>query len=130
MPAVAQPKTERGLWVAADPLVQWSDVGEWTTLAKVLASDASGNTCIGDVQIQGATRGCILAADRGSSVKVAHLENFIVAVSNGRALIIPRSSAGQIKEFVAAAPDSVVTQGTEHLHIRLQGSELIVEAKA
>jgi len=80
---------------------RWTDLGQWTALRQVAKPDRHGNVCVGDVQVGPDVCNSILAADRGHRILVSGIQDRIVAFAGGKALVLPVSDVGRIKEIVA-----------------------------
>jgi mannose-1-phosphate guanylyltransferase len=78
----------------------WFDEGDWGSMTQ--RPDARGNKSIGPgtVELDAKSRNLVVYADRGKTVVVKGLENHVVAVNNGRVLVMPAAKADKLKDLV------------------------------
>ena len=85
--------------VAMIPLdAGWSDVGSWSALQDVLASDADGNTLEGDVLAHACKGSLVLAESR--LVGVVGLTDTIVVETKDSVLVVNKQQSQDVKELV------------------------------
>ncbi len=89
-------KTDAAAVVPMDP--GWSDLGSWSTLHQVNASDSEGNTLQGDVIAQG-TRNSYLRAESRLLATIG-LDEHVVIETADAVLVAHRSRAQEVKEVV------------------------------
>ncbi len=77
----------------------WSDVGDWRSLAELLPSDPSGNTVQGPVHAV-ETRGSIVIADEGKLVATLGVEDLVIVQSGGATLVARRDQLDKLKGLV------------------------------
>ncbi len=76
----------------------WSDVGAWDSLWKVLAKDAAGNACRGDVILEGSTNTLAFAENR--LVACVGLSNLIVVETDDAVLVAHHDATQDVKKIV------------------------------
>ena len=77
----------------------WSDVGDWRSLAEVLPADERGNTLQGPVRAVD-TKGSILIADDGHLIAALGVEDLVVIQSGGATLVAKRDQLDRLKGLV------------------------------
>ncbi len=77
----------------------WSDVGDWRSLAEVLPADAHGNTLQGPVHAV-ESRGSIVIADDGHLIATLGVEDLVVIQSGGATLVAKRDQLDRLKGLV------------------------------
>ena len=77
----------------------WSDVGDWRSLAEVLPADGHGNTIQGPVWAVD-SRGSILIADDGHLIATLGIEDLVVIQSGGATLVAKRDQLDRLKGLV------------------------------
>jgi mannose-1-phosphate guanylyltransferase len=82
--------------------VEWDDLGTWDALSRVLRADGDGNVVAGEAVTIDANDN-VLAADSDSHVSVVGVSGLVVAVYDGRVLVVPTDRA----EAVRAVWDAV-----------------------
>ncbi len=65
----------------------WSDVGTWSSLRRVLDTDANGNACAGSGVETGDARNCFILSNTLRRIAVQGLDGYVVAEQNGELLI-------------------------------------------
>jgi|GEM_PF-2009876 len=110
----------------------WTDLGQWESLQDILKYDKAKNICLGTVQADRATNGCILAADRGFHLKVTGIKDAAIALSARGLLVLPRQELARIKERVAAVPAQKfhVVNTLPHVQIQQHGRRVVVTGSA
>lgn len=128
-PLVARGGGDLSAYAVPRPSFSWIDLGQWDALRKVTKADRHGNFKVGAVQIGPETAGCILAADRGMTLRCAGTKRLIVAFSDKTALVLAEEKLPQIKDYVAEArkhPDRLVVEHeTARCQIQAQGARVI-----
>lgn len=77
----------------------WSDLGSWGSLHTLLPQDNDGNAKVGsNINLYGSNN-CIVHANDAQQVVVEGLNDYIVALHNGRLLICSLKNEQMIKEF-------------------------------
>ena len=76
----------------------WTDVGSWSTLADMAERDASGNTTLGEVFIEG-TRNSYIRSD-GPLVATVGVEDLIVVATPDAVLVAHKDHDQDIKRIV------------------------------
>jgi mannose-1-phosphate guanylyltransferase len=77
----------------------WSDVGDWDTLAGVLAGDDDGNVAVGAPHLALETRRTLVHG-RGRLVATVGLEDVVIVDTDDAVLVLPRSRAQDVKRLV------------------------------
>jgi mannose-1-phosphate guanylyltransferase len=77
----------------------WSDVGDWRSLAELLPADARGNTHQGPVHAID-TRNAIVIADEGNLIATLGLEDVVIVQSGGATLVAKRDQLDKLKALV------------------------------
>jgi mannose-1-phosphate guanylyltransferase len=81
----------------------WKDLGQWTALRGTIPADRAGNIRLGDVELGGDVRECIVAADRGARLQVRGVQGLICAYSKGTLLVLPASDVDAVKALAQQA---------------------------
>ncbi|MGX6565908.1 mannose-1-phosphate guanylyltransferase/mannose-6-phosphate isomerase [Cupriavidus necator] len=90
-------KTERAAMVAAAGL-GWSDIGSWTALADIAATDANGNALSGDVLIEDASNTYIRAEHR--MVAAVGVRDLVIIETADAILVSHRDKTQEVKKIV------------------------------
>jgi len=77
----------------------WSDVGDWRSLAEILPADPQGNTIQGPVHAVD-SKGSILIADDGHLIATLGIEDIVVIQSGGATLVARRDQLDKLKALV------------------------------
>lgn len=77
----------------------WSDVGDWRSLAELLPKDPKGNTIEGPVHSIG-TKDSIIIADDGQLIATLGVEDLVIVQSGGATLIARRDQLDRLKGLV------------------------------
>jgi len=98
--AVMEPASRDGSFaLAVVPLdAGWSDVGSWSAVRELAATDDSGNLLMGDVAAR-ATRNCVIAA-QDRFVAVLGCSDIVVAETADAVLVAGLDAAQQLSAFV------------------------------
>lgn len=94
----------KGLWERAGSVLAvrmnagWSDIGSWEALGEALGSDAFGNVVSGAAVVE-AGQG-VQVHSRGAKTAVVGVSNVVVAVANGRVLVVSREMWEQAGETI------------------------------
>jgi mannose-1-phosphate guanylyltransferase len=78
---------------------EWSDVGDWRSLADLLPRDADGNAIQGDVVAQDTT-GSIIISDDGGLIATLGLDDVVIVQSGKATLVARRSQLDKLKGLV------------------------------
>jgi len=78
---------------------EWSDVGDWRSLADLLPHDAEGNAIQGDVVAQDTT-GSIIISDDGGLIATLGLSDIVIVQSGKATLVARRSQLDKLKGLV------------------------------
>jgi mannose-1-phosphate guanylyltransferase len=81
----------------------WSDVGSWTTLAEVMASDGAGNVLCGRALALDA-EGSVLIGD-GVVVTAVGVRDLVVVATPDAVLVVPKDQAQRVKDVVDAVDE-------------------------
>jgi mannose-1-phosphate guanylyltransferase len=83
----------------------WDDIGTWEALARVRRLDQSGNVVVGPgAAIQ--SEQCIIWSD-GTPVVASGVRGLVIAVANGRVLVMDRTRAGDLKQTLDRLPADI-----------------------
>ncbi|GIW88662.1 MAG: mannose-1-phosphate guanylyltransferase [Isosphaeraceae bacterium] len=82
-----------------DVTYEWSDVGDWRTLAEYLGHDAAGNAAEGPTRIVD-SRGCVVIADEGRLIATLGVDDLVVVQSGGATLVARKDRLDQLKSLV------------------------------
>ncbi len=77
----------------------WSDVGDWRSLAELLPADEQGNICQGSIQAID-TKGSILIADDGRLIATLGVEDLVIVQSADATLVAKRDQLDRLKALV------------------------------
>ncbi len=81
----------------------WSDLGSWGSLHTLLDNDADSNAHVGDNVRMVDCEGCVVHAQDAKQVVIQGLENYIVALRDGRLLVCSLDKEQLIKEYSQGA---------------------------
>ncbi|MGN6565690.1 MAG: mannose-1-phosphate guanylyltransferase [Thermomicrobiales bacterium] len=90
----------------------WNDVGDWDTLAAVLADSASGNVVLGEDNSQHVaidTHGSIVVPASGRIVATLGVHDIVVVDTEDAVLVCPRDRAQDVRRLV----DALKAQGRD-----------------
>ena len=79
----------------------WSDLGGWTSLRDNMKRDQDGNAVVGEKVHLYDCRDCIVHSDGSAPAVVQGLENYVVAVREGRTLVCSLDKEQKIKDYAA-----------------------------
>jgi mannose-1-phosphate guanylyltransferase len=88
-----------------DVTYEWSDVGDWRTLAEYLGRDAADNATQGPTRLID-SRGCIVVADEGRLIATLGVDDLVVVQSGGATLVARKDRLDQLKGLVEGLRDS------------------------
>ncbi len=77
----------------------WSDVGDWRSLAELLPQDPDGNTLEGPIRAAG-TKNSIVIADDGHLIATLGVEDLVIVQSGGATLVARRDQLDRLKALV------------------------------
>ena len=77
---------------------QWSDVGSWDEVWRLMAQDSNGNACRGNAEIVDGKNNLVLAADK--LIAVIGSNDLIVVDAGDAILICPRDGSQQVRAIV------------------------------
>jgi mannose-1-phosphate guanylyltransferase len=80
-------------------LYDWSDVGDWRSIAALQAPDGNGNTIQGNVLSQGTT-GTIVINDDGGLIATLGVDDLVIIQSNGATLVARKDQLDRLKGLV------------------------------
>ncbi|MFQ6045104.1 MAG: mannose-1-phosphate guanylyltransferase [Gemmatimonadales bacterium] len=83
----------------------WDDVGTWSALRRVRASDARGNVAVGDTFVHG-TYDSVGWSDEGVLV-LDGLRDVVVVQANGITLVTTTERAAHLKELLELLPEEI-----------------------
>jgi mannose-1-phosphate guanylyltransferase/mannose-6-phosphate isomerase len=102
-------RTKHAVVVPAD--IGWSDVGSWSALWEVQASDAQGNVLRGDVYLDGVSNSLVRAESR--IVAVVGVDNLVIVETPDAVLVAHKDQVQRVKQVVDHLK---LKERTEHLH--------------
>lgn len=82
-----------------DVSYQWSDVGDWRSLAELLPGDAHANVSEGPVHMLDSKRSVVIAGD-GHLIATLGIEDLVVVQSGGATLIARKDALDNLKQLV------------------------------
>jgi mannose-1-phosphate guanylyltransferase len=77
----------------------WSDVGDWRSLAAVVPPDAQGNSTVGPVLALD-TCGSVIVSDDGGLIAVLGVSDLVIVQSGGATLIARKDQLDKLRGFV------------------------------
>jgi mannose-1-phosphate guanylyltransferase/mannose-6-phosphate isomerase len=89
-------KTRRGALVPAE--LEWTDLGDWDAVRRVLPQDGGGNTLLGDVVALGA-RDSVIRSD-GPMVAAIGIDRLVVIATDDAVLVTTRNAAQDVRGVV------------------------------
>ncbi|CAN7480750.1 mannose-1-phosphate guanylyltransferase/mannose-6-phosphate isomerase [Caballeronia sp. LjRoot34] len=107
-------RTDRASVIAAADL-GWNDIGSWTALAEIAASDAEGNALLGDVLVENVTNSYIRAEHR--MVAAIGLDNIVIVETADAVLVTHRDSTQDVKKIVERLKASGRTESVTHRRV-------------
>ena len=90
-------KTTRAAVIPVD--FGWSDVGDWSSLADVLAPDKDGNVVRGE-HVGVDTSGCLIRGSNGRLIATVGLKDMVVVDSGDAVLVCPKTRSQEAKRIV------------------------------
>ena len=91
---------------------QWSDVGGWATLAKVMPTDEKGNVLIGDVLCLESQSNFVRAEDK--LVAVLGVDDLVVVDTKDALLVASKDQAEEVKKIVDRLNQDGRQESTHH----------------
>ncbi len=83
----------------------WDDIGNWTSLARTIPADSSGNVVQGRaVPVQ--SRDCILLSEDGA-VTVFGVSELVVVRARGKVLVCRKDRAAELKTLLSSLPEEM-----------------------
>lgn len=79
---------------------EWDDVGSWNALARLLGTDADGNTRVGQT-LASQTRDCIIRSSDSHLIATAGIRDCIVVHTEDVTLVVDKHDENAIRELVA-----------------------------
>ncbi|MDE1460889.1 mannose-1-phosphate guanylyltransferase/mannose-6-phosphate isomerase [Spartinivicinus poritis] len=89
-------KTDKGVVIPTD--IGWNDVGSWRALAELHASDARGNSQLGDVILRD-TENCYLRSEKRLLAAVG-VKNLVVVETDDAVLVAHKDKVQDVKKIV------------------------------
>jgi mannose-1-phosphate guanylyltransferase len=90
-------KTHRAAIIPID--IGWTDVGDWTTLAEALETDAAGNTVRGE-HLGIDTAGCLIRGRGDRLIATIGLRDMVIVDAGDALLICPKARSQEAKQIV------------------------------
>lgn len=104
--AVAEPAAAAGRVVTVPASFGWDDIGDFDSLATLLADDAVATTVLGDDALVHAIDATGLVVPRaGRTIAVVGLDDVVVVDTPDALLVTTRARAQEVKQVVAALKD-------------------------
>lgn len=89
----------------------WDDIGNWASLARVIAADDKENVARG-AHFALDSRGCITYSDAGT-VAVFGVKDLVVVQAHGKVLVCPKEQASNLKRLVSTLADTGAAKGVK-----------------
>ncbi len=83
----------------------WSDVGDWRSLAEILPTDPDGNTVQGPTYLV-QTSNSVIISDEGKLVATLGLDDVVVIQSGGATLVARRDQLDKLKTLVSGLDEA------------------------
>ena len=80
-------------------IYDWSDVGDWRSLAELIPADAHGNTTQGPV-LAAETRGSIIVSDDGGLIATLGVDDLVIIQAGGATLVARKDQLDKLKVLV------------------------------
>lgn len=104
--AVAEPAAAAGRVVTVPASFGWDDIGDFDSLATLLADDAVATTVLGDADLVQTIDATGLVVPRaGRTIAVVGLDDVVVVDTPDALLVTTRARAQEVKQVVAALKD-------------------------
>jgi mannose-1-phosphate guanylyltransferase len=104
--AVAEPAAAAGRVVTVPASFGWDDIGDFDSLATLLADDAVPTTVLGDAELVQVVDATGLVVPRsGRTIAVVGLDDVVVVDTPDALLVTTRARAQEVKQVVAALKD-------------------------
>jgi mannose-1-phosphate guanylyltransferase len=97
--AVMEPAAEAGNVRVLEVAYDWSDVGDWRSLAELLPKDDAGNAVEGPVHAVD-SRDSIIIADDGRLIATLGVEDLVIVQSGGATLVARKDRLDKLKALV------------------------------
>jgi mannose-1-phosphate guanylyltransferase len=78
---------------------EWDDLGSWDALSRSLAPDADGNVSVGCARLVDSTGVVTYDATGKTEICVLGCSGLVVAVAEGKVLVVPKSRAQDVKRL-------------------------------
>lgn len=89
----------------AEVIYDWSDVGDWRSLAEQIPADSRGNTTQGPTHLVDC-RGTIVIADEGNPIMTLGLDDVVIVQSGGATLVARKDRLDGLKKLVEGLDDA------------------------
>ncbi|QLG88206.1 mannose-1-phosphate guanylyltransferase/mannose-6-phosphate isomerase [Chitinibacter bivalviorum] len=76
----------------------WNDIGSWTALAEVSATDAEGNNLVGDVMVEGVSNSYIRSENR--MIAALGVDNLVIVETADAILVAHKDKVQDVKNIV------------------------------
>jgi mannose-1-phosphate guanylyltransferase/mannose-6-phosphate isomerase len=106
-------RTEKAAVIPAD--VGWSDVGLWSTVWRLSARDANGNSLRGNAVALDAQNALVRSSDQLTAV--VGLDNVIVVTTQDAVLVVEQGQAHKVKQLVDALKAQKRREAIEHRRV-------------
>ena len=104
--AVAEPAADAGRVATVPAAFAWDDIGDFDSLATLLAQDEGGVTVLGDAAAVRSLDASGLVVTGGRTIAVIGLDDVVVVDTPDALLVTSRERAQDVKAIVAALKDS------------------------
>lgn len=104
--AVAEPAADAGRVATVPAAFAWDDIGDFDSLATLLAQDRDGVTVLGDAAAVRSLDASGLVVTGGRTIAVIGLEDVVVVDTPDALLVTSRERAQDVKAVVAALKDA------------------------
>ena len=110
-------RTDKAAVIPAD--VGWSDVGLWSTVWRLSARDADGNSLRGNAVALDARN--VLVRSNDQLTTVVGLDNVIVVTTQDAVLVVDQAHAHKVKQLVDALKSQKRREAVEHKRVHRPG---------
>jgi mannose-1-phosphate guanylyltransferase len=83
----------------------WDDVGTWSALRRVRATDADENVIVGDATVRDC-HGCVVWAEDGPVI-LDGIQDLVIVRARGRTLITTTERAARLKDLLETLPENI-----------------------
>ena len=80
----------------------WNDVGSWTALEAIRATDANGNVIVGGATVHDSTGNIVVASEGGPFIGVVGVSDLVVVATRDAVLVVPKGRAQDVRLITEA----------------------------